>query len=269
MNMSEWPDSFVQANDLTIHYHRSGGAGKPQIILLHGLTDNGLCWTPVARDLQADFDVLMTDARGHGQTGGPLANFSYRQLATDVATLIGALQLDRPYLWGHSMGALTAAVVAANYPTLVRAVVLEDPPFTNEAPEQPASNILASFQGILSLKTMAPEQRLAAARTMNPGWDEVELAPWANSKVEFDAEVFRYLEGRFPWRELLPRISCPILLVTGDAAAHSIVTPQIAQEAASLWQQGEVLQIQGAGHCIHRDRYAATLPPIVNFLQRT
>src|SRR6185312_1878253 len=165
-------------------------------------------------------------------------------------------------------GALTAAVVAANYPTLVRAIVLEDPPLTNEVPEQPASDMFASFQGILSLKTMAPEQRLPAARTMNPGWDEVELAPWTDSKVEFDSEVFRHWEGHFSWRELLPRISCPILLVTGDPAAHAIVTPQIAQEAANLWQQGEVLQIQGAGHCIHRDRYAATLPQVLDFLRR-
>ena len=44
----------------------------------------------------------------------------------------------------------------------------------------------------------------------------------------------------FPWREQLPAITCPYLLVTGDPAAGAIVTPQVAQEAASLWRQGEV-----------------------------
>ena len=70
--MSEWSEGFIKANDLNIHYHRTGGTGKTPLILLHGVMDNGLCWTPVARDLQAQFDVIMPDARGHGLTGGSL-----------------------------------------------------------------------------------------------------------------------------------------------------------------------------------------------------
>lgn len=270
--MSAWFDSYVKVNDLTIHYHRTGGSSKSPIILLHGVMDNGLCWTPVARDLQETYDVIMPDARGHGHTGGDLTRFSYAQLAADVAGLIEALELEKPYLWGHSMGALTSAVVAATYPDLVRAIVLEDPPFVDASAQQvrerPAAEILKTFQDILSLKTMAPEERLSAARRFNPIWDEVELGPWATSKVEFDAEVFQHLERGFPWREQLPRISCPIQLVIGDPRAHAIVNIQVAQEAASLWQRGEILQIQGAGHCIHRDRYAETIPQVLNFLGR-
>lgn len=274
--MSEWPDNYVKVNGLTIHYHRTSEAGKPPVILLHGVSDNGLCWTPVARDLQADYDAIMTDARGHGQTGGSLESFSYKQLAADVAGLIGALGLEKPYLFGHSMGAQTAAVVAAEYPGLVRAVVLEDPPFIDAPPAraQPADEQVEEpfgkyAQFLLRLKTESPEQRLVLARQANPNWDDVELDPWVNSKVEFDLEVFKHFEGAFPWREPLPRISCPILLVTGDPKAGAIVSPQIAQEAASLWQQGQVVQIQGAGHCIHRDRYAETIPQVLDFLSQS
>ena len=100
--MSEWSEGFIQANDLNIHYHRTGGTGKPPLILLHGVMDNGLCWTPVARDFQASFDVIMPDARGHGLTGGPLENFSYTQLADDVVALINALNFERPSLWAFN-----------------------------------------------------------------------------------------------------------------------------------------------------------------------
>src|SRR2546427_8489175 len=116
--MSEWFDGYIQANDLNIHYYRTGGTDKPQLILLHGVMDNGLCWIPVARDLQAHFDVIMTDARGHGRTGGSLENFSYSQLANDVSALIAVLDLQKPYLFGHSMGAMTSLAVAANSPAL-------------------------------------------------------------------------------------------------------------------------------------------------------
>ncbi|HYA99484.1 MAG TPA: alpha/beta hydrolase [Ktedonobacteraceae bacterium] len=271
--MSNWSEGFIKANDLNIHFHRTGGAGKPPLILLHGVMDNGLCWTPVARDLQTQFDIIMPDARGHGQTGGWLENFSYTQLADDVVALIGTLGLKKPVLYGHSMGAMTAVAVAATYPDVVRALVLEDPPFTGEASplregNMPSPEILHAFQDILSLRTMSPEERLGAARRINPGWDEVELGPWADSKVEFDTDIFQHLQVTFPWREQLSTITCPILLVTGDPAAGAIVTPQVAREAASLWRQGEIIYIQEAGHCLHRDRYAETIPQIQNFLSR-
>ena len=65
---------------VSIHYLRTGGSGPP-LIFLHGLTGNGACWTPVARFLQGDFDVLMPDARGHGQSSAPLQGYRYEDHA--------------------------------------------------------------------------------------------------------------------------------------------------------------------------------------------
>jgi len=230
----------------------------------------GRLWPVISR---ASFDVIMPDARGHGLTGGQLENFSYTQMADDVVALINDLHVERPTLFGHSMGAMTSIVVAARNPNLVRAIVLEDPPLMNEAVSKskgnmPSQEVLHAFQNILSLRTMSPEERLIAARKINPNWDEVELGPWADSKVEFDQGIFQHLQVTFRWREQLSAIPCPILLITGDPTAGAIVTPQVAQEATSLWRQGEVIQIQGAGHCIHRDRYAETMPQIQDFLKR-
>ena len=89
----------------------------------------------------------------------------------------------------------------------------------------PAPEVLHAFQNILSLRTMSPEERLIAARKYNPNWDEAELGPWADSEVEFDPGIFQHLQVSFLWREQLPAITCPILLVTGDPTAGAIVTP--------------------------------------------
>ncbi|MBK9748637.1 MAG: alpha/beta hydrolase [Chloroflexi bacterium] len=35
----------IQANGLTQHYYRSGGDQLP-LVLLHGFTDDGSCWSP-------------------------------------------------------------------------------------------------------------------------------------------------------------------------------------------------------------------------------
>jgi pimeloyl-ACP methyl ester carboxylesterase len=63
--MPEWFSGDVVANGVRIHYSRTGG-DKPPLVLSHGATDSGLCWTRVARALESDYDVILSDARGHG-----------------------------------------------------------------------------------------------------------------------------------------------------------------------------------------------------------
>ena len=92
------------------------------------------------------------------------------------------------------MGAMTALEVAAHNPNLVGVIVLEDPPLMDEAASKsvvnmPSPEALHAFQNILSLRTMSPEERLNAARKFNPNWDEAELGPWEDSKVEFDPGI--------------------------------------------------------------------------------
>jgi N-formylmaleamate deformylase len=67
--MAQWQSGDVTANGIKIHYTRTGG-GKTPLVLNHGATDNGLCWTPVARALEAEYDVIMgTGARPRRRRG--------------------------------------------------------------------------------------------------------------------------------------------------------------------------------------------------------
>ena len=58
----DWQTGYVETNGLRLHYTRTGG-NKPPIVLAHGVTDAGPCWTPVAEALAAEYDAIMVDAR--------------------------------------------------------------------------------------------------------------------------------------------------------------------------------------------------------------
>lgn len=270
----DFSQNYVQANDLQVFYHRAGGdegRAKPPLILLHGYTDNGLCWARVARDLQTDYDVYMPDARGHGRTQGDVQIFSYEQLGADALAFIQALGLARPFLFGHSMGAQTALIVAGLAPDRVRALVLEDPPFDNAASQDP--QVLQTIADEARLFQERPlTEKMAAIRESNPHWHEAEIGPWAESTEAYNPEIqsppVRQRMHQFAWRPAAAKVTCPVLLITADPT-KGIVTPAVAAEATQLMPQCEAIQIPDAGHCIHRDAYDATMQPITEFLART
>ena len=281
--MTEWNEGQINANGITIQDYRTGDDKKPSILLLHGIMDSGQCWPRVAVDLEGSYDTIMTDARGHGHSGAS-TDFSTALLADDAAAVIRALGLEKPYVWGHSMGAITAATLASAYPDLVRAVVLEDPPLRDEPlfQETPHMEFFVTegeqqeqfgWQWLYELRALPREERIVRGFAMNPNWAREEIPPWADSKAELNIDILEpalaAVAHATPWREVIARIECPILLVTGDPQLHAIVTPEVAQEAAQLWKRGEVLHIRGAGHNVHRDRYDETMASVRDFLRRT
>ena len=92
-------------------------------------------------------------------TDAPEMGYGVDDRAADVAGLIQELKLDRPVLMGHSMGAETAIGTAAIFPDLVRAVILEDPPwpgrFWGSTPEERADRAAQWGEDIRKQKTLS------------------------------------------------------------------------------------------------------------------
>jgi N-formylmaleamate deformylase len=269
--MSNWSEGQIFSNGVNLHYYRTGG-DKPPVVLLHGFTDNGLCWTSVARVLEQDYDVIMYDARGHGLSDRPITGFTPQLLTEDAANVIQILQLERPFLLGHSMGAATAGQVAARHPDLVRAMALEDPPwhvFEHERATTLGGNRAFSFKDwVADLKKLTREEIIAIGQKSNPSWPEEELGPWADAKLQLSMDVFTDRQRvAQPWREVIPRISCPTLLITADPARGAIINQNDVQEIEHLWHSGTVLHIEGAGHNIRREQYTTYITAIQAFFQ--
>ncbi len=259
----------VQANGITIHYYRTGG-DKPPLVLAHGFTDNGLCWTRVAGALAEDYDLVMVDARGHGKSARAEVPFSSDDQANDLAEVIRALGLERPAVLGHSMGAATTALLAARYPDLPRCILLEDPPWFLGVPpgaDDPVEN--PWFTWLRTVHTLSHAELVTGCKTDNPGWDDIECTHWAESKQQFDVRVLDYIPGPFAfhWSDMIPRIACPILLITGDSEKRgALVSAETAESILKLARHGQVAHIPEAGHSIHRDQFEPYLTAVKAFL---
>lgn len=93
--MNQWTTGNIAAHGTRLHYYRGGGS-KPPLVLVHGITDDGLCWSPVAEVLSGEYDVIMVDLRGHGKSDAPEEGYDLVTMATELSGLITGLGLDEP-----------------------------------------------------------------------------------------------------------------------------------------------------------------------------
>ncbi len=230
----------------------------------------GLCWTQVAAALEAAYDVIMVDARGHGRSDGPEQGYGHEAHAADVAGLITGLQLQHPTVLGHSMGAATALALAGTYPDLPGAILLEDPPawWAAGSPAGFDTERQARMRtGIVALKRKLREELIANQRAATPDWSAAELEPWADSKLRLSFNVINRIGGaNLDWPVLVPRITCPALLITADPARGAIVTTETAAALQTLVPQLRVAHIPDAGHSIRRDQFALYMAAVRAFL---
>ncbi len=112
-----WIDGKWETDDgLTLAYRDyPGGAGRPPLLCLHGLTRNARDFEDLATRLAGEWRLIVPEMRGRGQSEYAKAATSYAlpTYVGDVVRLLEKLELGPVALVGTSMGGLMAMVLAA------------------------------------------------------------------------------------------------------------------------------------------------------------
>ena len=266
---SHWTEHTLVLPHVSLRYFRTGGA-KPPMILLHGAMDNGLCWTHIAKVLEERYDVLMPDARGHGQSVADDQEWTLPQMVEDVTNLIAHLQLSKPVVIGHSMGAQVATLLGATHPDLVSKILLEDPAYSLKS-SFPFTFILISllFKRMIqknSQRTL-PQIRKICDR-LNKKWHEEEKVAWVVAQKEFSVNagfaLFKKLNLKQDWQIIFPKITVPTLLLVSQ---KGLLKFKDAVRILPAFPDAKITLIENAGHNIRRENTPAFLKAINKFLE--
>lgn len=258
-----WEEGSCATDGARIHFLRSGGGGAP-VVLLHGLVGSGACWTSLAQALGGEFDVVMPDARGHGRSTAPETGYSYDEHADDVSNLVSRLQLREPVLVGHSMGGMTATVVASRRAPTMRGLVLVDPTFIGPELQREVweSDVVDEHRRALA---MSRADLVADARRRKPHRDPEVIEVQVDARLSTRSSAFDVLEPPNPdFRELVRAIAVPTLLVIGDS---SLVSAELATELGELNPLLAIEQIPEAGHGLPFDRPQELEGVVTSFLR--
>ncbi len=247
--------AFADVGDVRLFYTVDGDGGTP-LLFVHGYSCDSHDWSWQLPYFAERHRVIAVDLRGHGRSSAPEKGYSVQQLAADVAGLLAELDLSGVVVFGHSMGALVASVLAVEYPALVSALVCVDPPYLLPDELGPAMEpVIAALQA--SSDPVAVIQQVLSGTdspATDPGlrtWHQRRIAgvPGHVLRLAFENQAtgLGLKSNSTPY---LRRQGCPVLSLYAD--------PARAAEEERLFSDGRSRAIgwTGTGHWLHQERPA-------------
>jgi pimeloyl-ACP methyl ester carboxylesterase len=195
----------LRAGVVTLFHRDLGGAGKPPLVVLHGLLGSSRNWLTTGGDLAARHHVLALDLRNHGKSphGAPM---DYATLMADVLAWLDAQGLAKVSLMGHSMGGKVAMLLACRHPARVERLVVVD-----IAPKDYLSHAhRAEFAAMNELRLETLQSRGEAELRF-----EARVSDWAMRKF-LTTNLERTAEGNWRWLINLPVITAALPAIEGN-----------------------------------------------------
>jgi pimeloyl-ACP methyl ester carboxylesterase len=234
------------------------GRGEP-ILLHHGYTASRVNWMPVATRLQGEFQVILMECRGTGESEHTEGGYTLEQYAADVVGLLDHLGLDRVAFGGHSMGGGIGYRLGLDHAERLSKLILMAPiPANGIGDPDPlqrdarARERRAGDRGALFARYVAERFR-----------EDVETDAWFESRIdhvlgvsdghyESSAESMRRLRVK----DRLGELTTPTLMIAG--AVDGLLRPNLSDWRRLPNATLEVLSRAGHEVAVHEPERVAS-----------
>ena len=247
------------------------GTGEP-LLFIHGLGYDRRGWGPLPALLADDFQVLLFDNRGVGESDVPEGPYAVSQMAADAVAVLDAAGVERAHVLGVSLGGYIAQEIALTYPERVRRLVL-----ASTAPGGPRSHPMpqAGLEAFGRFPTMEREAGLRLMVESSLGAHGVRERP------ELVEEIVAYRLERAPtlagWQaqayagatfdayDRVPGIATPTLVLHGGT--DTVVDPRNAELLRELIPGARVELVPDRGHLVVWEEAELLAPIVREFLR--
>jgi len=231
--MNKFPrGAFVTSDGVQLSYIRQG-SGRP-IVLIHGWSQCAEEFKHQIEPLSARYDVIAVDQRSHGESQKVSYGLKISRLSKDLYELLTELELNDVALLGHSMGSAVIWCYIDLFGTehLSKIILVDQLPLVISDPHRTQQELEDSgkmtaqqvFDTVAALRSKEAEQ---VTRQVIDGFvtkqATSEMREWivqCNLKMPRDfAGTLMYNLCHTDWRDLIPRISLPTLIISGRASA--------------------------------------------------
>ena len=247
----------------------AGTVGKPDVLLLPGLSSSRAVWDGEAAKLGPNFRLHLVQVNGFaGQAAGANAGTTalLPALVEEFHGYIAATGM-RPVVMGHSLGGLLALILAAKYPGDVSKLVIVDalpfygllysPDATVEAVKPYAETARTQMAGMSAEQWAAMQPMMAAQLSNSPEGQKVVAAGSVQSDRGVVVEAMME-DLQTDVRGSLAAIKVPTLvLYEHDATLQQPNADVYAQTMKTSYQgmpNAKLVQVDGSRHFIMYDQ---------------
>lgn len=244
--------SFLHVAGRTLSYVDFGGAGVP-VLVIHGSFGRGTVFTRLAGDLAGQARVIALDQRGHGLSDHT-PGYRLDDFVEDAAEVLRRVVSGPAVVLGHSFGGIVAYHLAARYPELVTALVIEDVGPVMRRPE-----VAHPVLDVRGWPATAPTREALAGQLAERGIPDASY--FLHSAVQ-DGDHWRFLfewdhmmevqeSGVGDWWSQWLSSTCPALVLHG--AASPLLSTALAERMVERRPHTRLVTFPTAGHWVHDD----------------
>ena len=105
-------------------YHHQPNA--PWVTFVHGAGGSSSIWYKQIRDFKQDFNILLLDLRGHGNSKSTFSKntYTFHSIGNDVVEVLNHLKIKESHFIGISLGTIIIREISERFPALVSSMIM-------------------------------------------------------------------------------------------------------------------------------------------------
>ena len=233
----------IKLNGIELAYERRG-KGMP-LVLIHGYPLDHSIWNETISQLENDFDLILPDVRGFGESSTVDAPYTLSDIANDLAALLDSLGVERTTLAGHSMGGYIALAFAKAFPERVTGLALVSSQTASDTPERKEGRYKTAAD-VSQKGVQIVADGMTDKLTPNQSVRDVIRPLIAKQSVAGVTGALKAMAEREDLTSFLASFGQPLVLIHGDA--DELIPVERAREIKSLVPSAHLVELRGGGH---------------------
>mgnify|MGYP003397084847 CR=1 FL=1 len=245
------------------------------VTFVHGAGGSSSIWFKQIRDFQKQYNVLLLDLRGHGNSKPSLKTalkqkYTFSALANDILEVLDFLQIQKSHFVGISLGTILIRQLAEMYPERVQSMVLGGAILKMNFRSQVLMRLGNAFKYVLPYlvlyrffafvimpKKNHKQSRLLFINEAKKLYQK-EFIKWFKLTAEINPVLkwFRQVE-----------LNIPTLYVMGEE--DYMFLPSVRKVVAAHYKSSKLFVIENCGHVVNVEQPNVFNTAVLSFMKTT